>query len=143
MNSTLGGFQGEYRFLSNFWPAVVTYNDIEFPTVEHAYQAAKSIETIWQLQVQRMNSPGSAKRFGKIIPLREDWEQVKLGIMEDLIRQKFINDQGLKELLMATGTTQLIEVNKWNDTFWGECKGVGYNHLGKILMKIRRELNNG
>lgn len=60
--------------------------------------------------------------------------------MEDIVRDKFTRNEDLKAMLLATGDEGLIEGNWWGDTFWGECKGQGENHLGRILMKIRREL---
>ena len=37
-------FQDAYRFLSNFFPAEVIYEDIKYSTAEHAYQAAKTLD---------------------------------------------------------------------------------------------------
>jgi predicted NAD-dependent protein-ADP-ribosyltransferase YbiA (DUF1768 family) len=80
-----------------------------------------------------------AKRYGKIVVMRPDWNDVRLAIMEDLVRQKFLTSS-MERLLLSTGDAELIEGNYWGDTFWGVCRGVGENHLGKILMKIREEL---
>ena len=85
-------------------------------------------------------SPGQAKKYGKTVELRKDWEDVKLSIMEEIIREKFIYDPDLVKMLLDTGDKELIEGNNWNDTFWGMCRGKGENHLGKILMKLREEL---
>lgn len=131
-------FQGEYRWLSNFWPCDVQYDGNTYKSTENAYQAAKCSEPT--LRAIFMNcTPGEAKRAGRTMPLRQDWEQVKLSIMEDLLRQKFSQPE-FRQKLKATGSLEIIEGNKWNDTFWGVCKGIGQNHLGKIIMKIRSEL---
>jgi hypothetical protein len=37
-------FHNEYRFLSNFYPAEVSFEGLVFPTVEHAYVAAKTTD---------------------------------------------------------------------------------------------------
>ena len=136
-------FQNEYRFLSNFWPVPggvkLEGSKVRFPTVEHAYQAAKVKDiTLWR-HVASMSLPGEAKRWGRNIALRADWEHVNLPIMLNLVRQKFANDP-LRAKLLGTGEHELIEGNHWNDTFWGVCRGVGSNRLGKILMQVRAEL---
>lgn len=142
MALAIQGFRGAYRWLSNFWPAKVLMNDIEFPTTEHGYQAAKSLDPAdWQHFAQ-LPKPGDAKRAGRYLRIRSDWDQVKLSVMTDLTRQKFL-DPTLKALLLGTGDALIEETNHWNDTYWGVCNSIGHNHLGKILMKIRKELRNG
>ena len=133
-------FQGKYRFLSNFFPSPVMWNNIEYPTVEHAYQAAKTLDVDKREIIRLQPTPGQAKRIGRVIPLREDWNEVKLKIMEYLVKQKFTRHENLKEQLLATGDEKLAEGNSWNDTYWGVCRGVGKNYLGIILMKVREEL---
>jgi ribA/ribD-fused uncharacterized protein len=133
-------FQGEYRFLSNFWPAQVTLDGKFYPSVEHAYQAAKTLDPA-ERSMLAAGSAGDAKQFGKTVRLRPDWGEVRLGIMEGLIRQKFFREP-LRSKLLATLELELIEGNYWHDTFWGVCRGVGHNHLGKIIMKIRKELQD-
>lgn len=126
-------------FLSNFFPCRILYERIEYPTVEHAYQAAKTLDNNIRITIANKETPGQAKRAGKILQLRPDWEVIKLSIMEELLHLKFSNDS-LKEKLLSTFPSTLIEGNTWNDTFWGVCKGQGQNNLGKLLMKIRDEL---
>jgi hypothetical protein len=62
--------------------------------------------------------------------------------MESLVKEKFTRDTELGAKLVATGDEELVEGNYWGDTFWGVCRGVGQNHLGKILMKVREELRS-
>jgi hypothetical protein len=140
MSEQILGFNKEYRFLSNFYPAIVEYDGLEYPSTEHAYQAAKTEDLAQRRRIRESQKPGDAKRSGQNVKMRTDWEQIKLGVMEDLVRQKFTKHKELKENLLATGDAYLEETNHWKDTFWGVCKGVGTNHLGKILMKIRGEL---
>lgn len=132
-------FSGEYRFLSNFWPARVELDGMTFPTVEHAYVAAKTTSIAKRESVACISHAGKVKRFGRTLVLREDWEEVKLGVMTDLVRQKFKHPD-LAQLLKNTREHDLIEGNTWGDTYWGVCKGVGTNHLGRILMMVRGEL---
>lgn len=131
-------FDGKYRFLSNFWKCVVEYNGIIFPSVEHAYQARKCIcPVMWWFFLSI--TAGQAKRLGREIPCRSDWEAIKIGVMRDLIKRKFKNPE-LRWLLFETGTQELVEGNTWGDIFWGVCNGVGENWLGKILMEEREEI---
>lgn len=133
-------FRGPYRFLSNFYSAKVTLCGETYPTVEHAFQAAKTLNCASRRMIRDCAAPGAAKRLGQCVKLRGDWEEVKVGIMTGLILQKFSEYGGLRKKLLATGDRMLIEENEWGDRFWGVCRGSGENHLGKILMKVRQEL---
>lgn len=135
-------FFGEYRFLSNFFPASCMLDGIRYPTVEHAYQAAKTVEEDLKLIIGSATSAGKAKECGQRVSLREDWEDIKLEVMETCLRSKFRNPK-MKYLLKQTGDAILEEGNTWGDTFWGICDGEGENHLGRLLMKIRKELQDG
>ncbi len=142
MTKPIAGFFKEYRFLSNFWPSVIDYYGIRYPTVEHAYQAAKCVQHSERVAISKLKTSGQAKRAGRKTNIRSDWEEIKLGTMEILVYEKFDNHEDLKRLLLQTGDAELVEENTWGDTFWGRCNGVGKNHLGKILMKVREELKN-
>ena len=121
--------------------APVTFADRwTFPSSEHAYQAAKSENPRdWQY-IAGLRTAGQAKRAGKELPLRNDWDQVKLEHMEIIQRAKYNQHQYLRDMLVGTGDLRIIEKNTWGDTFWGVCNYQGENHLGKIIMKIREEL---
>jgi predicted NAD-dependent protein-ADP-ribosyltransferase YbiA (DUF1768 family) len=110
-------FDGDNRFLSNFYKWAVRFEGIVYPSVECAFQAAKTTD----------------------VDLRIDFIEVKLGIMEQLLTAKF-SDKPMRQKLMATGNQQLVEGNDWKDLFWGVCDGVGENHLGQLLMKVRDQL---
>lgn len=86
--------------------------------------------------------PSKSKEIGRKVPIRPDWEQVKIGIMEEIVRQKFVQNPELAASLLETGDKVLIEGNRWGDICWGVDTRTwqGENHLGKILMKIRNEL---
>jgi ribA/ribD-fused uncharacterized protein len=135
-------FRGPYSFLSNFYPSIVRFDGLAYPTVEHAYQAAKSphnSEYHAKLISVPADKAGDAKALGQNVTLRTDWEDVRLDIMLDLVRQKFRHPK-LRIQLKSTDDAELIEGNYWFDTFWGVCNGHGQNHLGKILMKVRDEI---
>ena len=136
----INGFEGEFRFLSNFYPSVVKWDKKTYPTVEHAYQAAKTNIEKERSLIRKEPSPGRAKRLGKKVTLRKDWENIKLSVMHDLILQKFSTDENLKQQLLSTGGCYLEETNSWGDTYWGVCDGIGKNILGKILMQVRSKL---
>ena len=136
--ATIDSFTSQHRFLSNFEPARVTLDGLVYRTVEHAYQAAKTEDFAERSRVWAAPSAAAAKKLGRRVTLRPDWECVKLGVMEDFLRQKFRYDP-LKSQLRATGDALLVEGNAWGDTYWGVCCGVGENHLGRLLMKIRAE----
>ena len=127
----INNFQGHYRFLSNFWI------EPDGSHVEGEYQARKSDPPT--LSVERL-LPGQAKRAGKTLILRKDWDQVKLQIMRELVTAKFTHHPSLAHLLLSSGDANIIEGNTWGDQYWGVCQGTGENHLGKILMDIRRQL---
>jgi ribA/ribD-fused uncharacterized protein len=139
----INSFEGDNAFLSNFYPSSIKVDDITYPTVEHAFQASKlDPDNLWvKTAISHLDTPGKAKRFGRKVTLRSNWEQIKNSIMLNLLRLKFSNS-ALKFLLLETGDEELIEGNYWNDTYWGVCNGEGQNHLGKLLMQVREELKN-
>lgn len=139
----IGEFTGEYDFLSNFYPASFVYNNLYWPNSEAAYQAMKSLNPAIHLEFAEYVNPGQAKRAGKMIDLRQDWDIVKRDIMFDIVYLKFKQNPELQERLLATKNIRLEEGNMWEDTYWGVCppySGKGENHLGKILMDVRMML---
>lgn len=135
-------FSGEYEFLSNFYKASVKIHGITFPTNEHAFQAFKSdrIDVIRQFCDSAM-SCGRARKLGRQLNLRKDWEDIKVGLMYAIVRDKFTRHEDLKLKLLETADNELIEGNTWGDTCWGIYEGIGLNLLGKILMLVRSELS--
>lgn len=141
MKNVINEFRGEYRFLSNFYPAEVELDGLSYPTVEHAYQAAKTDNMLLRTMI-RSSDCLRAKSIGRGVRLRRNWNDMKLEIMERLLRQKFAPGSILAQCLLDTGKAHLVEGNTWDDSYWGVCGGTGENHLGKLLMKIRRELQS-
>ncbi|MBO6060667.1 MAG: NADAR family protein [Clostridia bacterium] len=137
----IDSFRGEYGFLSNFHKSRVEFEGMAYPSAEHAFQAAKNPDPEYRSLIASVSSPVTAKRMGKKTQLRPDWEEVKDGIMYELLKSKF-SDPVLREKLLATGEAELIEGNNHWDRFWGVCRGEGLNKLGKLLMQVREELNN-
>jgi ribA/ribD-fused uncharacterized protein len=135
----IDSFRGQHAFLSNFHPSPLTIDGITYATVEHAFQAAKTHNRAEKAQIAEASTPGKAKRLGRRVQLRPDWESVKIGIMEALVRLKFQTHADLRAQLLETGDAELVEGNNWNDTFWGVCRGKGRNELGRILTQVRQE----
>ena len=136
-------FQGTFAFLSNFFPIPVMLDGRTYPTVEHGFQAAKTEREEEREAIRWASTPGRAKRLGRKVALRPDWDAIKVDVMLDLLRQKF-SDPVLHQRLLATGDAPLIEGNTWGDCFWGcvleKGKWVGENTLGRLLMQVRGEL---
>ncbi|MEI6042024.1 MAG: NADAR family protein [bacterium] len=139
------GFFGEYRFLSNFWPAKVFLDNVEYSSVELAYQAAKwkpesrqFFSTCTELDSIDFNRQNIPDGYPTAI-----WDSIKLSIMEDLVKQKFdpkINPENYQKL-QSTNNKHLEEMNWWGDIFWGTTEnGDGENNLGKLLMAVRKNI---
>jgi hypothetical protein len=138
----IGKFQGEYRFLSNFWLCEVRLGGIVYPSAEHAYQAQKTTDVIVQASFINCATPGEAKRQGRLIELRPDWERFKKRVMLAVLCAKFYQNPYLADLLVQTGDQYLEEGNHWHDNYWGSCSckqclGKGDNVLGELLMAVR------
>lgn len=127
-------------FLSNFYASPVRMDGVDYPTVEHAYQAAKVHRSLRE-PFRVAKGPGAAKRLGRSVTLPSWWDTKKEDIMLGLLRQKFAPGTKLSQLLLATGAAHLEEANTWGDRYWGTVNGVGRNRMGVLLMWIRSELD--
>lgn len=136
----INSFSGKYDFLSNFYTCTVKYDGLTFTNAEAAFQSAKVTDMDSRKQFCNL-PPAQAKRLGRTVQLRKDWEQVKDQVMHDVLKSKF-RDEKLREMLLQTGDEELVEGNWWGDTYWGVCRGIGQNKLGKLLMQLREELRN-
>lgn len=137
-------FKGKYECFSNFYMSLVQYEEEYYPSVEHAFQALKAKNEEDRKKIQNADTPAMAKKLGRKVDMRPDWEQVKIGIMKSLVKDKFYRSSKLKEILLSTGDEELQEGNWWKDRFWGvDLKtGEGQNHLGKILQQVREEFRS-
>lgn len=146
MSDPISQFSGEYRFLSNFYPSPIPLGsdglavDAIAPTVEHAFQASKTLVEDEMAWVLAAGSPGEAKRRGRRVTLRPQWDRDRVAVMRDLLRVKFAPGSELAERLKATLPRTLVEGNSWGDRFWGVDGGRGENQLGLLLMEIRADL---
>lgn len=134
-------FRDDFRFLSNFYPCKIIAWGMEFPTAEHAYVASKTEDTVLRKEITELSTPGKAKRFGRKLVLREDWERIKVRVMRQILLRKFAHADLMKSLQSVEG--EIVEENVWHDNFWGACLCSGCatkekkNTLGKLLMEIR------
>lgn len=150
-DTQIKGFFGEYKWLSNFGEGACYYQELLFPTVEHAYQFAKmrvpkydwcpEYDVWWDMahHIKKI-SPSEVKKWGRTVDLRYDWEQVKYRIMLSCVFSKFFLNGELRQKLLDTGDKYLEELNHWNDQYWGvshKNPSEGQNKLGIILMKVR------
>ena len=145
----IDSFRNEYAFLSNFYEHPVTYDGITYKNSEAAFQASKTISAYQRSRGEipfsderllfKDLSGGGAKRLGRKVRLRPDWEDVKVSVMRDIIHAKF-SDESLKDLLLSTEGAYLIEGNTWGDRIWGQVNGEGENLLGQILMEERENI---
>lgn len=138
-------FDNEYAFLSNFYDSPFELDDVTYPTVEHFFQAMKSFDPKERKVIAAAITPGQAKRLGRKVTLRADWEDIKVDVMKFALRCKFQIPE-LREKLLATGNEELIEGNWWHDNTWGDCmcsecqNKPGRNMLGMLLMEIRSDI---
>lgn len=139
-------FDGAFAFLSNFYESPISWRGNKYPTVEHAFQAAKTLNPMERQRIVAARTPGQAKRLGRSVHLRPDWEEVKEQVMYECINIKFHSSLELMLALLATGDQELVEGTTWHDNEWGnctcpKCENIeGKNKLGKILMRVREEI---
>jgi hypothetical protein len=134
-------FDSYFDFLSNFHPSPFTADSVSWPTVEHFYQAQKAAVSQEKWNIWRALTPAAAKRMGKKVTVRKDWERIKDEVMLRGVREKFKQNPELRERLQRTRGFSLVEYAPWGDTYWGVGKDYqGENRLGKILMRVREEL---
>ena len=119
-------FRGRFRFLSNFYPSLIEIDSYRFQTVEHAFQASKTNSRFDKLAIEEAKTPAAAKYLGRKVELRKDWEKVKISEMAKLVWMKF-EIPTLRDMLIRTGTSELIEGNTWGDDYWGVYNGSGKN----------------
>lgn len=133
-------FAGKYNFLSNFYLCPVVFDDVTYPSSEHAFQAAKTLIAAERRHILKTKRPSDAKRLSYTVTLRPEWDKIRIPMMERVLLSKFNGNTELRDLLVATSGQELVEGNDWGDRFWGKCNGEGKNELGKALMRVRKTL---
>lgn len=138
-------FDGKFAFLSNFYPSPITHDGITYSTVEHFFQAMKTTNIDEKKAIAAATTPGQAKRMGRKVQLRSDWEKIKVDMMRLGLLLKFQNP-ALAKKLIETNEEELIEGNSWHDNIWGSCfcpkcaNIPGRNLLGQLLMEVREDV---
>lgn len=132
-------FRGKYSFLSNFYECNICYRGRTYKNAEAVFQSMKTIDENIRDMFITMTAK-KAKKYGRVVELRKDWDTIKINVMYEVVYLKFAQNEHLKDLLLRTGSQELIETNSWNDTYWGVCNGIGQNNLGNILMWVRDDL---
>ena len=143
---TVYGFVDEYAFLTNFYPSPIVVWDMEFPTVEHAYQAFKSTDNDRFERIRTAATPGIAFRMGAQVPTsqyRKNWLRNREQHMYALLVAKFTQHEDLAEQLIATHPSNLVHANQFGENFWGIVNNKGTNMLGLQLMHIRQRFVDG
>lgn len=144
------GFDGAFRFLSNFYLCDIVYEGFRYPSVEHAYQAAKSTDPEVKDALAQLRSPATAKKMGKLLPLRPGWKTARIHVMRELVTIKFgPRNPYLVDALRDTNGMELWHGNDHHDNFWGRCRCDDcrtlpqHDWLAKLLMERRGELEAG
>ena len=136
-------FKGQHRFLSNFYMVPVEFEGEYYPSSEHAYMAAKTLNPSIRKQIAACATPAEAKKMGRSIKLRDGWDVMKYEVMLSILRAKFTGS-AMQYKLLLTCNAELVEGNWWGDKVWGVClkTGEGQNLLGKALMQVRKEIQS-
>lgn len=147
-STPINGFQGEYRWLSNFHPSPIVLTEYGeervYYSVEHAYQALKATNLEDHERIRTASTPALAKKLGQSVQIREGWDRDKDAVMLRCLRLKFAPGSVVGGKLLGTGDADLIEGNTWGDSYWGQVQRggvwVGKNMLGRLLMQVRAEI---
>ncbi|KAH9932375.1 uncharacterized protein B0H18DRAFT_1137707 [Fomitopsis serialis] len=133
-----------YYEFTNFAPYAIHWDGRMYPTTEHLFQAHKFMPHRPDLAERIRCLPSSRaalQEAGNLRPLqRTDWFEVNVRVMDDVLEAKVSQHFSLRDMLLQTGTSELVEDSPV-DSFWG-CgqDGLGRNELGKALMRLRDKL---
>lgn len=142
-NGAICCFKGMDRFLSNFWPAHVEYNGRAYKSAEAAFQAQKCADPADSIAFENLSAL-DAKKLGRKVDMRPDWDDVKVRVMYAIVLDKFERNEDLRIQLLGTWGMILVEGNDWGDRFWGVdiATNQGDNMLGQILQAVRAKLKD-
>ena len=144
MNDVIGFYPREFYCLDNFSSFKVEWDGYLYASLEEAYQTAKFLKSAPEIaeEIKKSHSAHEAQKiaFANKDKVRSDWQEVKLTIMEELLRKKLQQNPYVKQKLLQTKDYIIVEDSP-KDNFWGWGKDrTGENHLGKLWMKLRDEL---
>jgi ribA/ribD-fused uncharacterized protein len=140
----VGFYPREFFAFDNFAAFQVVWRGKRWPTSEHAYQAAHFFDTDSELanQIFKALSPHDALKLAKANADKapDNWNDIRVGIMEEICRNKLIQNPFIQTKLLQTGDVDIVEDSP-KDDFWGWGKNRdGRNELGKIWMRLRSSL---
>jgi len=146
MDEVIGFYPREFYPFDNFSSFKVEWNGYLFASVEEAYQAASFMGSDEELveKIKKSHSADEAQRiaYANRDKRREDWDDVKISIMEELLRLKIKQNPYVKKKLLQTEDYMIVEDSPKDDFWgWGPNRN-GQNNLGKLWMKLREELKN-
>ena len=146
MDEVIGFYPREFYPFDNFSSFKVEWNGYLYASVEEAYQAASFMGSDEELveKIKKSHSADEAQRiaYANRDKRREDWDDVKISIMEELLRLKIEQNPYVKKKLLQTGDYMIVEDSPKDDFWgWGPNRN-GQNNLGKLWMKLRGELKN-
>ena len=144
MNDVIGFYPREFYCLDNFSSFKVECDGYLYASLEEAYQTAKFLKSAPEIaeEIKKSHSAHEAQKIANANKdkVRSDWQEVKLTIMEELLRKKLQQNPYVKQKLLQTKDYIIVEDSP-KDNFWGWGKDrTGENHLGKLWMKLRDEL---
>ena len=134
-------FLGRYFFLSTSALSSAKFDGDLYPSVAQAFAAAKTLDLDVRAKLRGLCNPAWSNKLDRQGAVRPDWDAVKIGIMRQLLRDKF-SEPKLAEALLDTGDAELVEGNVWGNNFWGLSEGRGENMLGRLLMQVRGEIRS-
>ncbi len=144
MNEPILFYEHEYYFLSNFSAFAVLWKGKLYMTSEHVYQAEKFEDENIKEEIKNTRSAHDSKKLASEYKdkYRKDWDDVKLGIMKEILCEKVNQHPYVKKKLLESGERLLVE-DSWRDDFWGWGPNKdGANHLGKLWMEVRKEFKD-
>ncbi len=135
-----GHKNGRYKCFSNWYSCSFTYQGYTWSNSEQALMYFKSFDKEYQKKIKKANNPAVAKKLGRQVKLRPDWDQVKLSLMIEILYAKFSQNADLKEILLNTNGVKIHE--DCNDPWWGGGPNYpgGRDYLGRALMSVRKIL---
>ena len=140
-------YEREFYCFSNFSSFTVRWRNRLWLTSEHAYHAAKFMDTHPEIVEEIFSAQSAyealqiAKRNKDLVP--KDWGKRKVPTMEDICQQKLLQHSYIQKKLSQTFGKIIVEDSPV-DSFWGWGPDRnGRNELGKIWMRLRTKMMFG
>ncbi|MDX1535950.1 MAG: NADAR family protein [Candidatus Spechtbacterales bacterium] len=135
-------YEQEFYVFSNFSSFKLNWKGYDWMTSEHAYHSEKfdDPKLIEGLKNCRSAHDSMKLAYANKDKYRKDWDDIKLDIMKKILHAKVQQHPYVKKKLLESGDKELIE-DSWRDDYWGWGPNKdGANHLGKLWMEVREEI---